>query len=278
MILDNSTIDLFNQCPRKYYLRSVLKFDREDIPSPLTFGGCWHEAMQWRAKGANLPAASIEFLKAYKDKMSPLNEGDIRTPEKGIEILSGYYTKYGDKDPWEYEQIELGFGIDLGSPPICLYTGRIDAVINMGRSRDVLDWKTTFQLGPSFLEPYSLDRQMLGYTWAARQYWSNIQGAWIDAVQVAKTKGGMIRERIVFRQTLLDQWVVETLQLVQMLQDCHEHNRWPKHSGGNCFRWGECQFWSLCTSGIEFTEQSTPPPGYCIRTWEPWAIGKEGTK
>ena len=270
MILDYSTKDLYEQCPRKFYLRSICSMDVEDVPSPLIFGGCWHYALEHRARGESLDKAKLAFLTKYASEMPSLREGDIRTPDKGLELLDAYWVQYGQSDPWIYEQVELGFAIDIGG--IHLYTGKVDAVIKMGPSRDVLDWKTTFQLGPQYFKQYSLDEQMMGYLWAARQYWENVQGVWIDAIQVAKNKTTMQRERFIYRESLLQQWQRETIMWLEQIQRSIDSQDFPKHGGSNCYRWGECQFHPICSSGIHYTPDDQPPPGFTKRTWQPWQI------
>ena len=71
-----------------------------------------------------------------------------------------------------------------------LYAGRLDMLVNYASEPAVYDDKTTSQLGAQWINSWSLNSQMTGYIWAARQAGYNTTTAIIRGVSILKRGNG----------------------------------------------------------------------------------------
>ena len=177
--LDSSKIEAFHLSPQKYayrYEEHLVPVDQKR-QSALMFGGAIHRALEslykgigfekvqcplcsqgcFYCKGIAIPRMSAAFLENYTD--DPEDPKEIRTVDRGLEILAYYLTKWR-RDPFKVLAVEKPFEIELVS---CTYIGRIDLVVDYEGTPMTVDHKTTTRFGMVFDAGFKLSGQFTGY-------------------------------------------------------------------------------------------------------------------
>ena len=82
---------------------------------------------------------------------------------------------------------EIAFAIDIGlDVPL---VGRVDGLVEHRDTKDLwaLEWKTTSELSSRFLDGFSLNPQIIGYSLALNTYNLDVKGTIIEGIRVSKT-------------------------------------------------------------------------------------------
>lgn len=223
LLIDNSTLDQYNNCPREGQYGHIENLTSADDKPALNFGAGVHEAMKWRYQNCGSGVVSQVAWEKQVDLMiaffveHPQPLDSHRSPSLCQELISTYNDHY-QQEPWEImtnpktgercvEQSVLHY---LGDLPARLwtpnddpkwgpflaseirlpiyYTGRIDLIVkDPQKSTWIVDHKTTFAFGPSFTESMSMSAQFLGYAWAFRETFGYAPtGYMINAIRVRK--------------------------------------------------------------------------------------------
>jgi len=213
-IFDNSALDLFMLCARKYLYQEGWRLEPDtDEPDYLTMGSAVHEFVYT----FDLTGSFDEALRAFVHRCKAPNT-NIPTSldltgktdqeysiEWGAWLMQKYVETY-PKDKEEFEIIhdaegepylEVGFAIDADEG---IYCGRIDKVVRarfdgpIWKKGDifVVDHKTTKKsLNDTFLKKWNPNNQMTGYLWAVYEMlgeWP--KGAIINGIRVHQFKRG----------------------------------------------------------------------------------------
>lgn len=208
---DNTMVECFRRCPRKYYFRHVRNWTPQSISAALVFGLSWHEAMDsvWASdkfdKNAIVKDAMEAFVASWKKE--GMNTDDAtqmtlypRSIGRAHEMLVHYIDKYSD---WlkaiELIHVEVPFSVPLGLNTVLdtnqvLYMGRLDKVFKDPRLNNqvvICDHKTTSSDASNWYESFSPNSQVDGYLYAGKMlYGDNFWGMLIDGATVMKgTKG-----------------------------------------------------------------------------------------
>lgn len=222
LLLDNSTLDLYNSCPREGEYGHIDNWVSASDKEALNFGAAAHEGWKWRYQhcgtkdlnccsfdhngiesvGANAIQNDI-IQQWFSAHPQPLDS--FRSPSLCLELMARYNERYQDEtfeivaNPKTGKPcVEQSVMVFLGTLQVkhsdithtnvdIYYTGRIDLIISTHEGIWILDHKTTFQFGSSFTNQMSMSAQFIGYAWAVQQAFGiNAIGYIINAIRVRK--------------------------------------------------------------------------------------------
>jgi hypothetical protein len=240
---DNTRIQEFRACPRKFYFRHIRDWSHGGFSPPLLFGSSWHAAMDtlWPvfAEGDNSQNMTTEdlaqvgflgFMQEWEDGNGPdVSEMAIdevkflepRTPMIALEMLYAYIDERRSlfqRDSFELLAVEQPFAVPLDPDDETLfYVGRLDKVISLGGDIIVVEHKTSSlykKNGPfrsTFTDSFSPNSQIDGYLHAAHMlYGEKAKAIWIDGALVHKTiHDGFAIIPIERQLSQLDAWLWE---------------------------------------------------------------------
>lgn len=250
-LFDNSRINTFKVCPRKFLLEHVYGWRPDEKSIALTFGSAWHAASDvvWRAASENLSDRStirsiveeahnafiLEWMKdglAHPDELGPdeLENLGARTPQVAKEMLHGYIEarKHIFSDPsFKLLAVELPFAVPLDPNDESLfYVGRLDKIFEYRKQVIVGEHKTSSSYkkgGPfrsDFVDSFDVSAQIDGYIYALRsQYRERAAGVWIDGALVHKTDhNGFMFIPQSRSDAQLDSWLWETHSYIDQIE------------------------------------------------------------
>lgn len=303
-ILDNSSLNLFMLCARKFYYMNTLKLQLTKESEALTVGSAIHEFLckMWAGSPKN------ECITAFLDYIRKPTSADIdielneETSEKrggqqySIEwllfVLGLYYKRFpiGSekfevvKGPDNKPYLEVGFALDLGKNKI--HSGKIDAIVRMKDTGDlwIVDHKTTRGvLNDTFFKKFMLNGQLTGYLLAATEMLGETpKGCIINALRVTQLKHGTVdavTEKIfsrswTFRTTeQLQEREFEVSALMDIIIALNKLNNkyaFYKNAPNACSAfYRTCEFLPLCVAKDDGVRDTIKESNYMKRAWEP---------
>lgn len=146
------------------------------------------------------------------------------------------------------------------------WSGRIDLIAKCQDQIRVVDHKTTSITTDQFVQGFQLASQTLGYVWAARQLWPelDVNGFCLNAIALKKPNVGCVdlmakgarggpppldffRNYFTYATPRIDEWVSDTLASIEDFVHCLVRNLFP-HNDRHCFdKFGQCPYHSVCT-------------------------------
>lgn len=305
---DNTRVSAFRFCPRSFYFRHVRHWCPEDTKIWLTFGSCWHAAMDsmWSmaAEGAS-EKDTIEdsyrcFVNEWVDrgekhpsKMSIEDLEDLapRTPQIAKEMLHAYYRKRENilaSSSFELVAVEQPFAVPLDpNDPTRQYVGRLDKVFRFERELRIAEHKTTTAyrkdgyFRSDFLDSFSPNSQVDGYQYAAAPLYENkLRSIWIDAALVHRTVHDGFKFIAIDRgDSALDSWLWETHHWIDQIELNKEALQEEARTMGpylaafprNTSNCGQCAFRDPCRALSNPHKQEKPPVGFKYEPWSPFS-------
>src|SRR3990167_1744257 len=310
---DNTMIEAYRRCPRKFYFRHVRHWTPDYMAKPLAFGLAWHNAMDaiWK-EAKELPKDVLQlvarkaFIESWTENNMPTDDTMLmsiypRTPGRAGEMLGYYIDKYYN---WfqtiELMEVEISFTV-----PICssaMYMGRLDKVYRapaVGNRIIILDHKTTSVMANSWFESFSPNSQIDGYTYAGKMlYGDDFWGIMIDGASVMKGDSktgkstdrdmppGISFPRIPMSRALnqLDAWHWETtesiadiqfnIELLNGIKDAPFMPAFPKNTT-SCFCYGRCIYADICKMiGNPHYQIENTPAGFVEDKWDPRTLNE----
>jgi hypothetical protein len=269
---DNYTLDLFRQCPRKFWWRIGKDLSRK--PSgyhstadtktishapELQFGIAMHKGLDELYLGHGVDAAHAAFLESFGDCDDPKGK---RTPGRGMRIITKYDRQWHTEDEqWETIQCEAKFELNLGEilGYTVLYHGALDKI---RRRRDaptvinIVDHKTTSFAHGAMMQTWEISNQFYGYYAGARGLMgpdADISFT-TDVLIINPKSDDFQRQTISPTAEQLAEWrtgILATSESVirQWLKADGDFKQFPKHSPSRCFDYMRpCAYLDLCTS------------------------------
>ncbi|KKL56221.1 hypothetical protein LCGC14_2247570 [marine sediment metagenome] len=308
---DNTKVSTHIKCERKFFFRHELHWASEESPYKADWGSCWHSAMDvlWPemcgkvSNGRDLRLALTR--RATDGFMEKWGELGYSVAPEVYEALSPHTPTTATEMLWEYIEarapilethellaVEVPFAVPLWPDRDDIwYCGRLDKVTKHRGKVIVWDHKSTGQykkngyFRASFTENFSPDRQIDGYSYAARILYpdANPDELWIDAALVHKTvhEGfGIIPVKRHIDQ--LDSWLWATRQEVQRILDneaimdltTKDQPFMPafRQNTANCFDFGSpCQYLDQCKMWSNPIGRVVPP-GMKVEEWSPFDV------
>lgn len=275
MRIDNSSLEHFTTCARsaEYYLLNNRQLNRSK--SALNFGSAIHECLEllYTAPEGTSHADLINQAKQVIDQTpAPDDADDFRTPQRALDTFISYLA-VNEFEPFTVAKtpegkplIELYFEIPLGSVEFLsefngkqhthvdvVWSGRIDAIIEMDNKLWIMDHKTTTILGENFFADFLNSQQTIGYTWAAQQLIGKpIEGLYLNAIAIRKqTKTGtpfeVHRKRFPYEQERIEEWTHNTLTLVSDFLSHYDRKFFPMETKWCVGKYGKCPYFDVCT-------------------------------
>lgn len=302
LVVDNSAVETFTTCPR--YAQYYLTFAREAHArnAALTFGGAVHkgcEAIELFEGHETIFSTETRIwteadtaqvvLKFFTENPTPPDE--YRTPQNALELLAHYRVRKTFPDyHWNVLADEKGllveraFEVPLGVLEVnaeiqlptwteqrfvkCIHiawSGRIDLIAECNNKRRVVDNKTSSIGGDQFIQDFQLSNQTIGYVWAARQLWPdlNIDGFCLNAFHLKKPSPGrslvdsgprggqaplqFFRAYFDYSESRIAQWEHNAMTLCEDFVHCLVRDEFPMHVKWCFNKYGKCQFHDICT-------------------------------
>lgn len=144
------------------------------------------------------------------------------------------------------------------------WSGRIDAIARCNGAVRVVDHKTTSIMGDQFMQDFQISNQVLGYVWASRQLWPDldISAFCLNAIHFKKPTGSgpitapgprggpsalnFVRGYYEYSQTRIDEWETNCLAIVSDFIHCLVRDQHPRHSKWCFGKYGKCQYHDVC--------------------------------
>lgn len=241
-------------------------------------------------------AQNQRILKFFTENPAPLDE--YRTVQNALAVLAAYRERASLPDySWEIQSdssgpiierafelplgvVEVNANIDMPWLPLndmdgthhyvthihIAWSGRIDAIARCGNPNTirVVDHKTTSIMGDSFLQDFQISNQVLGYVWAARQLWPDldVSAFCLNAIHFKKPTGtgaitapgprggpaalNFIRGYYEYSPARLDQWAENCLSIVSDFIHCLVRDFHPMHTKWCFGKYGRCQYHDVC--------------------------------
>lgn len=305
---DNTRLKSFRSCPRKYYFRHIRHWVSDEKALPLTFGLCWHEAVDtvWRLASTNWPddkivkTAMAAFLSKWEEEgMTPWQDISLedekqmnpRTPGVAAEMLNEYVKV---RRPFiqkkELLEVELPFAVPVGRENE-MYVGRMDKVfrdpdvgIIVGEHKTTTSYKKGGPFRSDYIESWSPESQIDGYLHAAHMmYGKEARYVYVDAALVHKEVHDGFKFIPINRQlSQLDAWLWETHYIMEEIAHNREllfekdHSQesylaaFPKNTN-SCYEYMRpCPYLDLCKMVSNPETLTEPPEGRIVEKWSPF--------
>jgi len=250
--VSHSSLTDFEICMRKGYWSFLRKVKPVVKSPPLNFGGAVHAGVEVLAMKGSLVDAKKAALLEFDDAAADW----LRTLDLCFKILEAYYDKYKD-DGLETIWTEKWLAAELAEGLV--YVGKIDRLVNHpGVGKFIMETKTQRTLKVEAFDP---NHQIVGYYFLMSLLEDDIQGVYIDLVQVAKTKQELIRVPIIFRKGVVEDFITSRVRIYERILralDRYPSEEFPMETSG-CHYY-KCPYIPLCRMPIP-PSQLIPPKG-----------------
>lgn len=192
LYLDNSMASALATCDTRAFLRYIHGYTTPGEHAILFSGTCAHEAMAVYFQTGEKDAALAKFDEMYRDfSKQHVAEGDRLCWRNIHDILDAWFSTRHGKLPFRVEspdRIEIGFACPVNEEGSVILTGRMDlqATSLHDGAVIVIDHKFTGRVNPTWVRKWKLDSQMSGYLFAAQNYFPDVTGCFINAVELSK--------------------------------------------------------------------------------------------
>ena len=285
LLLDNSSMEKQTTCPRsaQYYICD--RRESTDERTALTFGGIIHKALECRYQDLSKPPSEVLSAmlasNAVEFEKWQAPEDDYRNYSMACQVCEEYLQHYPIEEftvlrkPDGSPAVEVPFAVPLGELSIggellvfrpgeaphlehfdklpVVWTGRIDVLYESQGRVYIMDHKTTSMMGPSYFKEFELSSQVYGYVWAASKLLNRSDyGFCVNALAIRKaTKTGKgneyIRNIVSLDQSLLEEWLVDTLHIVSDFVEMARREYFPKHTKWCVGKYGVCPYMTICS-------------------------------
>lgn len=293
LVLDNSALTKFKECPLSYCYYALFNREAHARNAALAFGGAVHVGLETLLKGGDDEAVTSSVNRFFE--LNPPPPDEYRTPANALEILRHYRQRTTLPDySWSILSdssgplIERAFELPLCSvlvnrdiqlpdwptPQFCsrihvAWSGRIDVVANCNTLNRIVDHKTSSIDGDTFTLSFVLSSQVLGYIWAGRQLWPDLdlRAFCLNVIRFKRPTGSapitekgprggepalkFFRAYYEYSPERMDWWFTNTVKTVADLVHCVTRSFWPARDNQCISKFGRCQYHDVCTTDNE---------------------------
>ncbi len=291
-IIDSSKVQAFMDCPRGFFFRYVLGWEKEDANIHLVFGSAWHDAMEHLYNNGlsskEVAVAYQKFLETYREGFpNELTDGDRapKDPSTALQALAKYATTYRDEDI-EVLYTEVASVVPIRADRV-IHT-KTDVVLRQGGSIWSHEHKTTGRNSAPWREKWNLIIQIGSYSHLLFSAFPNehVEGVKINGAVFTKSRGAEFL-RIPVRKTATDMqeylwevnhWIDQMIWNFEHLSACSDKDDvmtcFPKNSQ-SCSKFG-CRYPGLCSVWQNPLQNlDRMPPGYEVSFWDPRRVQEE---
>lgn len=270
--------------------QAILRYFTEN-PAPLdeyrTVQNCLATLAAYRVR-ATMPDYQWEI---QSDANGPIIERAFELPLGVVEV--GAHINM----PWLGKEAEKLTGTEverewhpLVSHIHIAWSGRIDAIAKCNGAVRVVDHKTTSIMGDSFMQDFQISNQVLGYVWAAKQLWPDLEVSafCVNAIHFKKPTGSgpitepgprggpaalnFIRGYYEYSQNRIDEWESNALFIVSDFIHCLARDAFPRHTKWCFGKYGKCQYHDVCVQDEpKVRENMIKSDMFKTVTWNPVA-------
>lgn len=290
--IDSSKIADYLTCPRMFFFRHILGWQREGTNLHLSFGSLWHEAMEYLLLNGytvqNVEQAMQSFEQAYFNLFTEeqaLTNGQ-KTPAEARTMLLRYIEQFpNDLVQNKVEATELGGVIPLNENSSIAF--KMDSILltKDGSAVFSLEHKTASREMNTWFEEWNSRFQLFTYYYVLTALYPEIQNRSIivNVGLFRKTNPEFKRLRIVKTkdQMLSWFWTVNTIllsiqhELEQYRQTSYEQKPiltvFPMNVQ-NCIQYAsKCKYFDLCHTWANPIKVfgTNPPEGFHTEYWNP---------
>lgn len=285
--LDNTALEAYMSCPRKFYYSMVKHRRGRGGQSPaLAYGTTWHAMMEAHyITGGDVKAVTDAAVASWQPHDNP---EDHRTLQRAVSEYGQFLSKYGDHDT----ETRLS-GTTVGYPTEPLvecptevwwpgalhpYTGKIDRIFEHHGLYYVEDHKTTSAMGATYFRQFDPSNQMMGYAWLAQKLSGlPIAGVRINAHAVLKGSSKFERQTIMFSEERLEEWSRNLNSWIARMAESYRvynsdpvgelHGAEPYHADATVLtafphnfqacagKYGQCTYTDVCTYPARMRER-----------------------
>jgi hypothetical protein len=281
ILIDNQVLTDYC-CPRYGYYRHIRNWTPKSEGPALGFGLAIHAGLHALHDTHDLVTAGVAFETSFEGKGD-----DLRTFEKGVEILEEYDRRFSD-EPWrdlvEGGEVKGSIPIHEDKELAITYVVRIDRPGWLDNELWFKEWKTSSRPSGFIVKP---NQQITGYCWAMRSLFDQpVIGALVELLGVFKSsKDGKrqvgygkdkstvsIIERVpvVIADWEVGEFVEDVVSKTEEILAYRAANYWPKKTSF-CGMWSGCPYIPLCTTPVsqwDMIVEST----YEERPWTPGGV------
>jgi hypothetical protein len=303
LTLDNSTLDTFSLCPRKFLYRKILELVPTKVSPALSFGTAFHAGLQ--AYYSGLPPVKVlaAFAESAKSSASSLTTTRAEAKEKemkeehsiefGLDLMIKYMENYAlenetfkvmmGKD--NLPMLEVGFALRLHNG---ILIGKMDGAVDDG---DLLENKTAGYVDGNYKMQFMVNNQIRLYMAALRELTGRTpKRAIINIIMVKDYKKPTEKRDLKLFQRV---FVTKTnLQLDQTLREYEFRinqiknflrvgfDAFYQNAPNACsFKFTPCEYMPLCLAQEkELIEMLMNGGNYKREAWSPYDLGGSEVK
>lgn len=267
-----STLDLLQECPRKFFYEKLARYTEKEFSVHLWFGTVYHEAITRYRRSTQLDKLpheeavlkTMEYCLEEWDKVRDVDPWPDN--KKGVEQLCRAVLWYIDDAadssfapvhrPDGSLALELDFLIELpmenpDGEPYVLF-GIVDELAQLkepvtNRMPIIRDRKTTgAQLNDNYFQQFKPNNQTAAYGIAGHVA---LEGQPFSVmIEAMQTQVGGTRFQNLFveySKEELDEWIQDQMYWIKQAEVYAENNYWPMNRTA-CTHKGGCKFWETC--------------------------------
>lgn len=268
IVLNQSRIQVYRNCPRKFYWKFVENLEPERIALNLEVGSGTHEGLAQLGAGADIDtavgAARERFRKNLPKRMLPGDKELYLESEDLVEKLLRHYVEYWTDQGEMFRPLgnEVAGTVEVGTGTGIFQRFKTDKFVNAFHGLWIVDHKTAAKMDPREMMKYQMDLQMTSYIYGGRKLLGvEIGGVIVDFL--VKTKVPQFA-REAFERTHKELrefefnftgWAEKIRHdYIEMAHFVEIHDRemstgpwnaFPRNES-ECFRYGTCPFRTLC--------------------------------
>lgn len=248
-----TAISTYRQCPHKYKLSYIDRWQPPSLSKPLRIGLLWHDLLDQHYNG--MKQYKIPNIEQVIELLDINGARDPDHPEHDVGATCAWmYDGYRDWSmslfpQWEIQEVEYEFRVPLLDTGVEL-VGRIDLLVRVGRHLWVVDHKAVKNL-PTDKE-LDLDDQTPLYIWGMRQAGFEVRGAILSYSRYHKLVRPMSTSERFHREMIYrtdDELETVVSEAAASIRAAHSPDQaFERHPDPQMCKW-RCPFLEPCLGG-----------------------------
>lgn len=288
-VFDSSKIMDYMACPRKFFFRYILGWEREEPNIHLIFGSAWHEAKEAilqlgysREAEEEAYKRFLAYYRTYYPEYMDLDNAP-KNPANAKKAITEYIAEYASQDTFQNLYTEIGVAVPINEEGDEIY-GKLDSInINKEGKYFSLEHKTSSQQ-PAWWYDQWLQRFQIGtyYHILCAQYgYENVLGIVVDGTIFRKKGNAHLRSTIVKSLDQMEDWLAQANFWVKSIKKDLEIFRTStkdskvlpcfQKNTNSCISYNKlCPFFHVCSAWANPLKSTDEIPiGYRTRYWDP---------